>query len=154
MFRSNMYNQQRRRRQQLDPYILLLFFQLWQQVERLPVKPPVTLGLVAGKHAAPLQAAGYRWQLSPSSCSYLCIAVCSQLAHPLPRPAAAGAAPSPLHSSCLPAAIHHHQGKSGSVHFSISSSMLCTCAHACVLLHTMQDMRSLPTVQQQLRHVL
>lgn len=41
----------------MDPYIMLLFMQILQQVERLPDKPPVTIGLIvlqAWLHVAPL----------------------------------------------------------------------------------------------------
>mmetsp|Transcript_17409 Transcript_17409/g.50844 ORF Transcript_17409/g.50844 Transcript_17409/m.50844 type:complete len:309 (-) Transcript_17409:51-977(-) len=41
-----MRQDRRRRESTASPFVLLLLGQLYQQVERLPVKPPVTLGLI------------------------------------------------------------------------------------------------------------
>ena len=52
MFRAPVVMHHRRgRREGVDPILFLLFFQLWQHVQQLPVKPPVTLALAAGGDA-------------------------------------------------------------------------------------------------------
>jgi hypothetical protein len=41
-----------RQRRGLDAYAILLFVQLWQQIQSLEYKPPVTLGLIFGGYLA------------------------------------------------------------------------------------------------------
>jgi len=41
-----MQRERRRRESTASPFVLLLLAQLYQQIDRLPIKPPVTLGLI------------------------------------------------------------------------------------------------------------
>ena len=61
------YTGQRRQRRAVDGMLLLLLWQLLGQIQRLPVKPPVTLGLVL------LQVMLYLSDASHEAASAVCI---------------------------------------------------------------------------------